>query len=41
MGRNDANKIVVFPDEDQKSGDFVKIKIREATPNTLIGNVCK
>jgi tRNA-2-methylthio-N6-dimethylallyladenosine synthase len=41
MGRNDANKIVVFPEESQKSGNFVKVKIGEATPNTLIGTVCK
>ena len=37
MGRNDANKIVVFPDGGQKIGDFVSVKITEVTPNTLIG----
>ena len=39
MGRNEANKIVVFPDGGQQSGDFVSIKIDEVTPNTLIGSV--
>jgi tRNA-2-methylthio-N6-dimethylallyladenosine synthase len=39
MGRNEANKIVVFPDEGQKIGDFVTILIDEVTPNTLIGSV--
>jgi tRNA-2-methylthio-N6-dimethylallyladenosine synthase len=39
MGRNEANKIVVFPDQGQKVGDFVTILIDEVTPNTLIGSV--
>lgn len=37
MGRNEANKIVVFPDQGQKVGDFVNVSIDEITPNTLIG----
>jgi len=37
MGRNDGNKIVVFPDGGQKAGEFVKVKVEEVTPNTLIG----
>ncbi len=36
MGRNDGNKIVVFPDEGQKIGDIIQTKINEVTPNTLI-----
>jgi tRNA-2-methylthio-N6-dimethylallyladenosine synthase len=37
FGRNDANRIVVFPDNGAKPGEFVSVKIHEATPNTLIG----
>jgi len=39
MGRNDGNKIVVFPKVDKQVGDFVNVKINEVTPNTLIGDV--
>jgi tRNA-2-methylthio-N6-dimethylallyladenosine synthase len=39
MGRNEANKIVVFPDQGQKVGDFINVSIDEVTPNTLIGSV--
>ena len=39
MGRNKANKIVVFPDQGQKVSDFVNVSIDEVTPNTLIGSV--
>jgi tRNA-2-methylthio-N6-dimethylallyladenosine synthase len=39
MGRNEANKIVVFADQGQRVGDFVSVKIEEVTPNTLIGSV--
>ncbi len=39
MGRNDGNKIVVYPDSGAKPGDFVRVRINEATPNTLIGEV--
>jgi tRNA-2-methylthio-N6-dimethylallyladenosine synthase len=39
FGRNDGNKIVVFPNQGQKVGDFVKVKVQEVTPNTLIGTV--
>jgi tRNA-2-methylthio-N6-dimethylallyladenosine synthase len=39
MGRNDGNKIVVFPNNGAKPGEFVKVKINEVTPNTLIGEV--
>ncbi len=37
LGRNDGNKIVVFPDNGAKVGDFVFVKIEEVTSNTLIG----
>ncbi len=39
MGRNKANKIVVFSDQGQKVGDFVNLSIDDVTPNTLIGSV--
>jgi tRNA-2-methylthio-N6-dimethylallyladenosine synthase len=39
MGRNEANKIVVFADGGQQVGDFVNVQIDEVTPNTLIGSV--
>ena len=39
MGRNEADKIVVFADGGQHVGDFVHVQIDEVTPNTLIGSV--
>jgi tRNA-2-methylthio-N6-dimethylallyladenosine synthase len=39
MGRNDGNKICVFTDQGQKAGEFVKVKVEEATTHTLIGKV--
>lgn len=36
-GRNDQNKMVVFPAENIKSGDYVNVKITSATSATLIG----
>jgi tRNA-2-methylthio-N6-dimethylallyladenosine synthase len=39
MGRNEANKIVVFADGGQQVGDFVDVQIDEVTPNTLIGGI--
>jgi len=37
MGRTDGNQIAVFPDNGAKAGEFVQVKIVEATANTLIG----
>ncbi len=37
FGRNDGNKIVVFPDNGASAGEFLNVKINEVTPNTLIG----
>ena len=37
LGRNDGNKIVVFPGNGQRNGEIVTVKITEATTNTLIG----
>jgi tRNA-2-methylthio-N6-dimethylallyladenosine synthase len=39
LGRNDGNKIVVFPDDGSQPGDFVNVKIEEVTANTLIGAI--
>jgi len=39
LGRNDGNKIVVFPNGRVNPGDFVNVRINEATPNTLIGEL--
>lgn len=39
LGRNDGNKIIVFPDQGQRNGEIVKVKITEATTNTLIGKL--
>lgn len=37
MGRNSQNKVVVFPREGYQKGDYVKVKITDCTPATLIG----
>jgi tRNA-2-methylthio-N6-dimethylallyladenosine synthase len=39
QGRNDGNKIVIFPRGDYRKGDFVKVKISEATPHVLKGDI--
>lgn len=36
-GRNDQNKVVVFPKGDYKTGDYVNVKITECTSATLLG----
>lgn len=40
-GRNDQNKVVVFPREDFKKGDYVRVKIDSCTAGTLIGTPVK
>ena len=37
-GRNDQNKIVVFPREQYKKGDYVDVLVTECSSATLIGN---
>ncbi|MEN8225141.1 MAG: tRNA (N6-isopentenyl adenosine(37)-C2)-methylthiotransferase MiaB [Bacteroidota bacterium] len=37
MGRNSQNKVVVFPREDFNKGDYVKVKVKDCTAATLIG----
>lgn len=39
QGRNDGNKIVIIPGGDYKVGDFVNVKITDATPHVLKGQV--
>jgi tRNA-2-methylthio-N6-dimethylallyladenosine synthase len=36
-GRNDENKMVVFPKESYQKGDYVLVKIENCTTGTLIG----
>jgi len=38
-GRNDQNKMVVFPAENYKPGDYVKVLVEQASAATLIGKV--
>lgn len=42
-GRNDQNKMVVFPKTNDiiKKGDYVKVKINHCTAATLIGEITK
>ncbi|UCF63414.1 MAG: tRNA (N6-isopentenyl adenosine(37)-C2)-methylthiotransferase MiaB [bacterium] len=39
QGRNDGNKIVIFPAGEYSKGEFVKVKITDATPHVLKGVV--
>ena len=36
-GRNSQNKVVVFPKENYKVGDYVQVKITDCTTATLVG----
>jgi len=36
-GRDDRNKVVIFPRENFKPGDYVDVLITECTPATLLG----
>lgn len=38
-GRSDQNKVVVFPRENYKKGDYVKVRITSCTAGTLLGHV--
>jgi len=38
-GRNDQNKMVIFPKKDTKPGDYVWVKIKEVTAATLKGEI--
>lgn len=39
FGRNDQNKVVVFPKGNYKKGDYVNVKINSCTSGTLLGTV--
>jgi tRNA-2-methylthio-N6-dimethylallyladenosine synthase len=39
VGRTSQNKVVVFPGESYKPGDYVMVKVRKCTSATLIGDV--
>lgn len=38
-GRNSQNKIVVFPREDKKTGEYVNVQIHKCTSATLLGEI--
>ena len=38
-GRNDQNKVVVFPKGTHKKGDYVNVKVNACTAGTLLGEV--
>ncbi len=38
-GRNDQNKVIVFPREQYKPGDYVNVLVTDCTPATLLGEV--
>ncbi len=38
QGRNDQNKVVVFPRENYQKGDYVQVLVTECTAATLIGH---
>jgi len=41
FGRTSQNKVVVFPKENYKKGDYVNVKVEKATSATLIGKAIK
>jgi len=41
QGRNPQNKVVVFPKENYKKGDYVDVVVNECTSATLIGTAAK
>lgn len=42
MGRTDTNKVVIFPkDENVKPGDYIVVRIKNATSATLFGDIIK
>ncbi len=40
-GRNDQNKVVIFPKEEFKIGDYVTVLVNDCTSATLLGNAVK
>ncbi|MEQ6118301.1 tRNA (N6-isopentenyl adenosine(37)-C2)-methylthiotransferase MiaB [Reichenbachiella sp. MALMAid0571] len=41
QGRNSANKVIIFPANGIKKGDFVNVKVNECTTATLFGEIIK
>jgi len=41
QGRNGANKVVIFPAEEHKPGEYVYVKIENCTAATLTGTIVK
>lgn len=41
QGRNSANKVVVFPKEHYRKGEYVDVLVNDCTGATLFGTVCK
>lgn len=39
FGRNDQNKVIVFPKEQYQKGEYVNVKVEDCTAATLIGKV--
>lgn len=39
VGRNSQNKVIVFPSEGHKPGDYVHVKVHKCTSATLIGQI--
>jgi len=39
FGRTEGNKMAIFPRTGQKAGDYINIKIDDATTNTLKGKL--
>ena len=38
-GRNSQNKVIVFPKENKKIGDYVRVEVKKCTSATLIGEM--
>jgi tRNA-2-methylthio-N6-dimethylallyladenosine synthase len=38
-GRNSQNKVIVFPKEDKKIGEYVTVLVKKCTSATLLGTV--
>lgn len=41
FGRNDQNKVIVFPKQGVNKGDYVWVKVNSCTAGTLIGEIVK
>jgi tRNA-2-methylthio-N6-dimethylallyladenosine synthase len=41
FGRNGQNKVIVFPKEDTRPGDYINVKVHSCTSGTLIGTIVR